>query len=102
MLKDLIEIGKQVFALAREIRQGKTEAKDLRERQNKQDEEIKELRQELRRVVELMQRFAHEHQRQSDKSEADRKMLLMEMEIMILRYTRGLPPPDKPTDEEQK
>jgi hypothetical protein len=38
--------------------------------------------------------MAFELQRQRDKSDADRKMLLLEVENTILRHNRGLPPGD--------
>ena len=101
MWKEIVDIGKQVFALARELRQNKNDLKELRERQNKQDEEIKELRQELRRMAEVLQRLAYEYQRQNDKTDREREML-KDVEIMILRNMRGLPPPDKPKEDKSE
>lgn len=102
MLKDILEIGKQVFAVAREMRQNKSDSKELRERQDKQEEELKEVRQELRRMTEIMQRFAYEYQHQNEKSETERRLLLLEVENMLLRQGRSLPSPEKPYDDQSQ
>ncbi len=99
MLKDIIEIGKQIFGLAREIGQNKKEFKQLHDRLNQHDKDIEELQEELRRITEMLQRLAYEYQRQNDRSESERKMLLLEVENMILRYQRGLPPANKPEND---
>jgi chromosome segregation ATPase len=51
MWKHLVEVGKQLFSLARETQQNKADVKELRDLLKEKDEEIKELRQEFRRLA---------------------------------------------------
>jgi hypothetical protein len=61
------------------------------------------LNEKVDRLAELVQRLVFEFQRQGEKADAERKLLLLEMENMLLRSGRGLPPSgrvdDEPTDQ---
>lgn len=58
--------------------------------------DIHELRQELRRVLELLQELRHAQERQQDRADLERRMLMLELENALLRFERRLPPPEKP------
>jgi archaellum component FlaC len=78
------------------------------QKQKDQEEDIKELRQEMTRLREevrdlarIVERLAYEIQRERDKSEADKRILLLEIENRFLRFERGLPPSDQRQTEQE-
>lgn len=54
--------------------------------------EVKKLREEFRDLTRVVERLAYEIQRDRDKTEADKRILLLEIENRFLRSERGLPP----------
>ena len=101
MWKQVLEIGKQLVALMRDVQQTKDALKELQQERKEDRQEIKELNEKVDRLTEIVQRMAFELQRQRDKSDTDHKMLLLEVENTILRSGRGLPvgeksPPEPP------
>ena len=99
MWKQLIDYGKQLLSLSRDTQQNKDALKEMRQERKEDKEEIKELNRKVERLTEIVQRLAYEVQRQNDKAETEHKMLLLEAENIVHRYTRGLPPPDKTNSE---
>lgn len=79
------------------------------QKQKKHEEDIKELRQDVNRLREefrdlarVVERLVYEMQRDRDKSEADRRILLLEIENRFLRYERGLPPGNQPPEKKSE
>lgn len=72
----------------------------LMQRVERQEKEIKELRQEFREMTTLVQRLAYEQHRAAEREADTRKMLLLEVENRILRAKLQLPPAseDKPQE----
>jgi len=77
----------------------------LSQKVQQQDEDLKELRQEMKAVnqridqlAEALQRVAFELQRQSERADVERRMLLLEVQNLLLRHGRELPPPDRQPD----
>lgn len=77
------------------------------QKQQKQEEDIRELRQDVNRLreefrdfVHVVERLVYEMQRDRDKSEAEQKILLLEIENRFLRFEQRLPPGPK-SDETQ-
>jgi len=63
--------------------------------------EIKELQRQVKELTAALQQVAMQMQRDRDKAEfvsqladKDRELLLSRLETKLLRYERGLPPPD--------
>jgi site-specific recombinase len=81
------------------MQQNKEAIKEVRQERKEDRQEIKELNEKVDRLTEIVQRLAFELQRQSDKANTERRILLLEVENMLLRHRRDLPPPDKPGDE---
>jgi hypothetical protein len=101
MWKTLLTIVKQLFAVTKETQQNKADINALRERLKSKEEEDKELRQEFRRMTEIMQRVLFEMERDRELSERDRENLRLQLENMLLRSGRYLPPA-QPDDELKK
>ncbi len=95
MWKQLYDIGKQLLTLSSDVKKGK-------ETDKAHEEAIGELRLELRRVLELLQELRHAQERQQDRADLERKMLLLELENALLRFERRLPPSEKPDDEPER
>ncbi len=69
------------------------------QRVERQEKEIKELRQEFKEVTALVQRLAYEQHRAAER-EADTRKMLLEVENRILKAKLQLPPAseDKPQE----
>lgn len=107
MWKPLLDFAKQLFTLANDTKKSKEDIKALQEenkelRRDNADlrEEMNEQRLQFAEMTRFAERIVHELQRTRENAEADKKLLRLEMENLILRYGRGLPPPEKRTDEE--
>jgi hypothetical protein len=85
MLKNVVDFGKQLFALTRDVQQNRADIKDLRE-------EVKALRQELTALARVVERFAIEQQHDRENAEREREIQRLRLENILLRYERGLPP----------
>ncbi|MGH9832443.1 MAG: hypothetical protein ACRD9Y_05455 [Blastocatellia bacterium] len=73
------------------------------QRVEKQEKEIKELRQENKELTAVVQRLVWEQQRQREREETERRMLKLELENQLLRISHGLPPAkSEPSAEARK
>jgi len=96
MLKQLYELFINVVTLA--------------QRQERQEQKLQEQQRELKELTASMQRLAYELQRVNDelrrtseREEAERRILKLELENQLLRAERGLPPAGgREPDEETK
>ena len=77
------------------------------QKQQKHEEDIKELRQdvqklreEMRDLARIVERLAYEIQRDRDRTESERKIQLLEIENRFLRFERRLPPTEKSDGDE--
>ena len=93
MLKQLIEFGKQLTSLTRDVQQSKEMLKT-------HDMEIKEIRQELRRLTELVQEVRFEQKSDRDNASHERENLLLRLENALLKFERRLPSGDTKGDVE--
>jgi predicted nucleic acid-binding Zn-ribbon protein len=66
----------------------------LKDQTDKNTEEIKELRQELKQLSEVVREVVYEIRRMKDNEAHEREKLALRLENMLLRSERGLPPPD--------
>jgi hypothetical protein len=95
MWKQLYDIGRQLLTLSSDVQKGK-------ETDKAHEEAIDELRQELRRVLEILQELRHTQERQQDRADLERRMLLLELENALLRFERRLPPAEKQDNEPER
>ena len=85
MLKPILEAGKQIMALTRDVQQCKIDVKEIRQHEKEQDLRIDQLAEAVQRLA-----FALQHDR--DMSARDRENLLLRLENALLRFERRLPP----------
>ena len=95
MLNQILEIIKQVIALTRDVQQCKDSIKELRQARADDRAEIKELNDKVRDLSGIVQCMAFDLQRQRENAETDRRMLLLEVENVVLRAARPLSPADQ-------
>ena len=96
MWNKILEYGRQIFALTRDVEKCKTDIKELRE-------DFKELSRKVDRLIEAVQRLSADFNQDRSNAERDRKILLLQLENAFFRHERGLPPgnllEDKPDAE---
>ena len=85
MWDKIVESAKQLLAVVQKQKKHEEDIKELRQ-------EMTRLREEFRDLARVVERLAYEIQRNRDKSEADKRILLLEIENRFLRFERGLPP----------
>jgi hypothetical protein len=90
----VVEYGKLLLAVVQKQKKHEEDIKELRQ-------DVTRLREEFRDMARVVERLAYEIQRDRDKSEADKRILLLEIENRFLRFERGLPPGDKKDDEQR-
>ncbi len=73
----------------------------LMQRVERQEKEIRELRQELKEVLAVMQRLAYEQRRASEREADTRRLLLLEVENQILKAKLQLPPASEEKGDEE-
>ncbi len=95
MWKQLYDIAKQLLTLSSDVQKGK-------ETDKAHEEALDDLRQEFRRVLELLQELRHTQERQQDRADLERRMLLLELENALLRFEHRLPPPEKHDNEPKR
>ena len=84
MLKHLVDLARQVIALAGDVRKLKSEMKDRQQQDKQQDERIDELASVVRQLA-----LALQHDR--DIAVRDRENLILRLEVALFRLERGLP-----------
>jgi len=102
----IVEIAKQIVSLTSDAKKSKEDIKALQEENKELRRENAELRQEVNeqrvRFVEVTrytERMMYELQRTRDNAEADKRLLRVEMENLLLRSGRVLPPAETAPDE---
>src|SRR5437868_5987535 len=95
----IFDFARQVFTLTGDTKKNKEDIKALQEENKELHRENADLRQEMNEqrlqfaeMTRFAERVVYELQRTREKTEADKKMLRMEMEILLLRQGHGLPP----------
>ncbi len=91
MWKQLLDFGKQLMSLTREVQQTKEAIKA-------QGEEIKDIRKELIRLAEIVQEVRFDGQRAADNAAHERENLMLRLENALLKFERRMLPP--PSSEE--
>jgi|GEM_PF-5932406 predicted RNase H-like nuclease (RuvC/YqgF family) len=85
MIKELLEAGSHIFGITRDIEACKRDVKRL-------DDEVSDLRQEVRALTQKVERLAVEVERNHERAETDRKVFLLQLENLMLKMERRLPP----------
>ena len=88
----LLGFVRAVLTLARRVNHLEDEVKRLKDEREEDRTNTKKLAEKNDRIVELTQRLTFELQRLDDKAETDRRMLMLEVENLLLRQRPGLPP----------
>ena len=96
MWQRIYELFASVFTLTQRLERVEREQKDLRQ-------ELKEVSALVQRLAYELQRINDELRRTSEREEAERRILKLELENQLLRTERGLPPAgSREPDEETK
>lgn len=77
-------------------------AYQIMQRVEKLERELKDSRQEQKHLATLMQQVSLEQKHAKEREEAERKMLLLEIENRLLKAQLQLPPAKRPTDDDEK
>lgn len=93
MFDKIIEFGKQIFTLTRDVNQCKEELKEKRQHDKDQDKRIDE-------IAVNVQSLMFELLRDREKAASERENLLLRLENTLLRNERALPPGLTQKDEE--
>ncbi len=91
MWKDLIEFTKSVFFLQRDTQQNKEDIKKTEQNIEKNQQDIKEIRKEFSQLVLVVEKLMFEIQRVSDRENAEREKLALQLENEMLKFERRLP-----------
>ena len=81
----VVEYGKLLLSVVQKQKKHEEDIKELRQ-------DVTRLREEFRDLARVVERLAYEIHRDRDKSEADKRILLLEIENRFLRFERRLPP----------
>ena len=98
MFKEILEAANHAFGVTREIELGRDAAE-------RQEEAIKELRETVRVLSQKVERIAFDLELMNERAEADRKQaksdrenLLLQLQVAMLKFERGLPPAERQGD----
>jgi predicted nucleic acid-binding Zn-ribbon protein len=95
MWQKIVDFGKQLFSAMQKLQQHEEDIKELRQ-------EINRLRQDMGELTHAVERLAFEIRHGRDQAEAERKILLLEIDNRFLRYERSLPPGGSPQNETER
>ncbi len=107
MWQKIVDIAKQVFTLTGDAKKSKEDIKALQEENKELRRELNEQRMRFEAVARFSDRMVYELQRTKETAESDKKLLRVEMELLLLRSGRVLspaasaPPTDNPQEEAQ-
>jgi len=85
MANQFFDFAKQIFTLTNDVQKNKTDIKELRE-------DLKVTNQKMDRLIEAFQRLTFEFQRDRENAERDRELQRIQLENILLRSERRLPP----------
>jgi chromosome segregation ATPase len=80
MWKEVIEYTKQLLTLTRTVQKNKEDIEKLSSEVKELRQEVSTLRQEFINLVRVVERLVYDIQRDRDKADADRRILLLEIE----------------------
>ena len=95
MLKHVVDFGKQLFSLTRDVQQNKADIKELRE-------EVKALRQELVALARVVERLTVEIRHDRETAEKDREIQYLRLKNELRMFERRLPPPDRRAERDDE
>jgi hypothetical protein len=101
MLKDVVNFGKQLFALTRDVQQNKADIKEVREEVKELRQEINQMRQEFIALARIVERMTFEMQRQHENAAQERKIQQLEIDLRLARFESKLPPGDTREDKSE-
>lgn len=88
MWKQIPDLIARVFGLTRDMEEGKAVDK-------KHSQEIKELQEEVRLLAATVERYHYEQQLNHQQTTSDLKNALLQIEVMLMKSERLLPPAPK-------
>ena len=101
MLKPVVDTTKQLLSLNRDVQQTKEDVKALKQENKELWQENVSLRQEMNQqrlefaeLTRVVERLLFEVQRTRENAETEKRILRLDMENLVLRHERGLPPAD--------
>jgi predicted RNase H-like nuclease (RuvC/YqgF family) len=100
MWKQLLDFGNKLFALMRRTQKLEEENTALQQELKEVRQDIKELNQKVDQLSDLVQRLVFEFQRDRENAGRDREIQRLQLENILLRFERGLPPKSKSENED--
>ena len=101
MWNKVYEYGKQLVSVVQKQQKHEEDIKELRQEVREVRQDVNQLREELRDLAHVVERLAYEIRHDRESANAERRVLLLEIENRFLRYERGLPPGTKSEDSNQ-
>lgn len=92
MWKNIVDYSTRLVSVVQKQKKHEEDIKTL-------TSEVKKIREEFRDLTRVVERLAYEIQRDRDKAEADKRILLLEIENRFLRGERSLPPAPPANDK---
>ena len=93
MFRQLLELTAQLFLLAKDIQQNKSDVKDVEGEVKELRRDFNDLRREVRDLARAVERLAYEVHRVSESEAQERKMAALQLENTLLKFERRLPAP---------
>ena len=95
MLDKIYGFTVRLFTMGEETKRNRDEIKELRQEQ-------KQTQKSMRELTEVIQQFAYETQRRSDKEGYEREKMELRLQNSVLRAERFLPPGNTPSEDTLK
>ncbi len=93
MLKALVDFGKQIVALNRDVQQCKSDLKSVQQEMKEVRQDIVQLRQDFGDLVRVVERLSFDNERTREHEAHERQLLVLRLENALLRYERAAPAP---------
>jgi len=91
MWKDILQFGKDLILLTRETQQNKADIKKGEDKTVALEREVNDLREDFNKLVHLVHQLSFDIERVSNREEAERKNLALQLENEMLKFERRLP-----------
>jgi predicted RNase H-like nuclease (RuvC/YqgF family) len=98
--KQLLDFGNKLLALMRRVQTLEEENTAIRQDLKEVRQDIKDLNQKMDQLSAIVQRIAFEFERDRDNAARDREIQRLQLENVLLRFERGLPPGGRQQDEQ--
>ena len=91
MWKEILQFGKDLILLTKETQQNKADIKKCEDKTVALERELDDLREDFNKLVHLVHQLSYDIERVSNREEAERKNLALQLENEMLKFERRLP-----------